>query len=97
MASYIGKQLFLDNATALGEKLAFARCFNEESAEESLSAMIVLGMQENFWYIFHCNMIGGLQNVILAACLDMLWLSTQQYRNRFPNKGKNDDRKDSKP
>lgn len=46
MASYIGKPLF-DSATAMGEKLAFTRCFVEVSASEHLPEEVTLEIQDN--------------------------------------------------
>ena len=45
-ASLIGKPLYMDNATATGERLAYARCFVEISASKQLPSQKTLEVEE---------------------------------------------------
>jgi hypothetical protein len=49
MASLIGKPLYMDNATATGERLEFARCFVEISACSKLPKSVRLDLGNGEW------------------------------------------------
>lgn len=50
MASIIGKPLYMDNATATGERLEFARCFIEIEASAKLPKSVRLDLGNGDWY-----------------------------------------------